>query len=182
MVLRTAWRPVGRRGSDPGCRPGRSTDGIRVGPNRAPAGGVTAEFVTAARNTQGARPERTISPELRGEVGMIRRQELLQQRPQIRPVVPPPADRTPVDFLPHLHGARRTHAPIGLVKSQTMRIPVQSTMRENTARQPFQIADDVFIADLEHTSLRQDVAPMLHQLLIATVKSAELGEIVSVIQ
>jgi hypothetical protein len=53
-------------------------------------------------------------------------------------------------------------------------------MRHQGARLPFEIADHLFIAHLEHDTLWQHGAPMLHQCLVTALVTSQLGEIVAV--
>ena len=76
--------------------------------------------------------------------GLIRPIELREQRPEIRLVDAPAADRALIDRLPDLRGAGRAHRSLGPMEFEAARVPVEAAMRENAPRLTFQIRDHVF--------------------------------------
>jgi len=93
----------------------------------------------------------------------------------------PAADSGFVNGLAHLRCTRRAHRAIGLVEGKAARVPRQTAISDNAARLSFQIADDVFITNIENTLRGQHPAPVRHQPLVTLVIAAELGEIIGVV-
>src|SRR6266566_6712819 len=51
-------------------------------------------------------------------------------------------------------------------------------MRNKTSRLPFQILDEVFVSDFEHSSRWQNGPPVAHQRFVSLVITTELAEII----
>ena len=54
-------------------------------------------------------------------------------------------------------------------------------MRDDPARLAFEIRDHVLVAHVENTARRQHAPPMLHQLLISAVITAEFGQVIGMV-
>ena len=93
----------------------------------------------------------------------------------------PATDRAIVNRLAHLRRTRGENRAFRLMKSQTAWIPVEPAMSNDTARLAFQVSHDVFIADIENATRRQDAVPMRHQRLVMSIIAAKLGQIVGMV-
>src|SRR5690348_13644937 len=94
---------------------------------------------------------------------------------------PPAADELVRDWLAHLHRTGGPDRPFGLVKAQAGLVPAQPHVVEHPAGLALQVDDEVFVAHVQDHALRQDAAPVLHQLGVAPPITAELAEIVCVV-
>src|SRR4051794_29975745 len=93
----------------------------------------------------------------------------------MRPIMPPSAQRTLVDRLAHLDGARGLDDAARLMRRQAIVIPIQSAKGDQVSNDRRRVFDEVLIAhDLDWR--RQHPRPMGHEFLVSTVVGPNVFE------
>ena len=92
----------------------------------------------------------------------------------------PPPDGGAVQRLPDLTSTGSYDSAFGPVKVEAGRIPVQPTVTYQSARLPIEVFDELFLSYFEHGARRQRLAPVTHQLVVTTMITSELAQVVAV--